>query len=39
MITAYETYGFQRGEDLVSSHLPLVKRIATHFVGEASFAH
>ena len=30
MITAYETYGFQRGEDLVSSHLPLVKRIATH---------
>lgn len=30
MISAYASYSMQRGDDLVSLHLPLVKRIAYH---------
>ena len=30
MIAEYETYSVQKGDDLVTSHLSLVKRIAGH---------
>ena len=30
MIAEYATYSMQQGDDLVSLHLPLVKRIANH---------
>ena len=34
MIAGYATYSMQQGDDLVSLHLPLVKRIANHLAAK-----